>query len=76
MADLGTRAEPLGEEAQAGNGEGEGRCSIETKVSLKLNKTPAQVFTLASRLVKYHRDIPKNNLKHVDVPHFLTAVTS
>ena len=33
-------------------------------------------FTLASRLVKYHRNTLKNNLKHVDVLHFLTAVTS
>jgi hypothetical protein len=42
----------------------------------KKNKTPAQAFTLTSRLVKYHRNTLKNNLKHVDVLHFLTAVTS
>jgi hypothetical protein len=42
----------------------------------KKNKTPAQAFTLTSRLVKYHRNTLKNNLKHVDVLHLLTAVTS
>jgi hypothetical protein len=31
---------------------------------------------MVSRLVKYHRNILKNNLKHVDVLHFLTAVIS
>jgi hypothetical protein len=42
---------------------------VETRRLLK-------AFTLASRLVKYHRNTLKNNLKHVDVLHFLTAVTS
>jgi hypothetical protein len=32
--------------------------------------TPAQAFTMASRLVKYRRNILKNNLKHVNVLHF------
>jgi hypothetical protein len=43
---------------------------------IMFNKTPAQAFTLALRLVKYHRNILKDNLKLVDVLCFLTAVTS